>query len=107
MSSDKIKLPLTKPIEAHGDTVSQLEFRAPTGEDILEIGSPPFSVDDKKRTYFDLAVTGEYVVRLAGIPLSSVKQMSPADLMGAFGVVAGFFGALEMIPTNSSKDTIS
>lgn len=102
---DKIKLSLTTPIKAHNETVSMLEFRAPSGEDILEIGSPPFSIDEKKRTHIDLAVTGEYIVRLAGIPPSSVKQMSGADLMAAFGVCAGFFGASETSRKKSSDTT--
>ena len=53
----------------------------------------------------DLAVTGEYIVRLAAIPASSVKLLSPADLMGAFGVVAGFFGGSEKTRKNSSEGT--
>lgn len=104
-AGEKIKLSLSKPIPAHGETVSTLEFRYPSGDDILAIGSPPFSIDDKKRTHIDLAVTGEYIVRLADIPASSVKLMTPADLMGAFGVVAGFFGASETTRKKSSDTT--
>lgn len=104
-NTDKIKLPLTKPIQAHGEEVSTLEFRSPSGEDVLEIGAPPFSVGKNERTYIDLAVTGEYIVRLAAIPVSSVKQLSPADLMAAFGVVAGFFGATGKTRKKSSEAT--
>jgi hypothetical protein len=104
-SGENIKLTLTKPIQAHGSSISTLEFRPPTGEDILDIGSPPFQIDEKRRTHIDLAVTGEYIVRLAAIPASSVKLLSPADLMGAFGVVAGFFGGSEKTRKNSSEGT--
>lgn len=104
---DKVTIPLSKPIKAHGEDLSQLELRAPTGEDVLEIGAPPFTVDTKNRTNIDMAVTGEYIVRLAGIPLSSVRQMTPQDLMVAFGVVAGFFGDTAKTRKKSSADTTS
>lgn len=104
-SGEKNTLALTKPIKAHGEDVTQLVFRAPSGEDILKVGSPPFLVDDKRRTHIDLVTTAEYVELLADIPASSVKQMSPADLMSAFGMVAGFFGASETIRKKSSDTT--
>jgi hypothetical protein len=104
-AGEKTKLTLSKPITAHGQTISHLEFRAPSGEDILEIGAPPFIIDKKERTHIDFAVTGDYIVRLAEIPPSSVKLMAPIDLMAAFGVVAGFFGASETTRKKSSDTT--
>jgi hypothetical protein len=34
--------------------------------------------------------------------MSSVKLMQPADIMGAFGIIAGFFGDSETIRKKSS-----
>jgi hypothetical protein len=104
---DKFTLPLSKPITAHGEEVTKLEFKAPSGEDLLEVGAPPFILDDKGRTHIDLVATGDYIVRLAGVPLSSVKMMAPPDFMGAFRVVAGFFGGSETTRKKSSDDISS
>jgi hypothetical protein len=104
---DKIKLPLEKPIKAHGKEITYLEFRYPSGEDLLEIGSPNFAPDMQGHTHFDFAITGQYIVRLADVPLSTVKQMAPIDMMKAVGVVAGFFRGLGQTQTNSSEDTSS
>jgi hypothetical protein len=35
---EKNKLTLSKPIKAHGEDVTSLTFRPPTGEDLIEIG---------------------------------------------------------------------
>lgn len=104
---EKVQLALTKPIQAHGEQIAVLEFRPPTGEDLLEVGAPPFIIDKKERTHIDLTVTGEYIERLCDIPRSSVKLMSPADMIAAFGVVAGFFGDTETIRKKSSDDTMN
>lgn len=97
--SDKNTLPLSKPIKAHGEEISSLTFRDMTGEDLLDVGSAPFMNDEKGRIHMNFAVTGDYIVRLAGIPPSSVKQMAPADIMAAYAMVARFFGA----PVKTSK----
>lgn len=97
-AGDKIKLALSKPIKAHNEELSILEIVPLTGLDLLEMGSPPFQIDQKGRTHIDIAMTGEYLVRLAGIPPSAVRQMAPKDLIAAFGIIASFFGDLEMTP---------
>jgi hypothetical protein len=90
---DTVKFPLTKPIKAHGENaVTSLNLRMPSGEDLIEIGCAPFSIDNQEKTHIDFAATAKYISRLAEIPLSSVKMMSPRDIMSAFGVIAGFFG---------------
>lgn len=104
-ATDKVKLPLSKPIKAHGEEISVLEISPMTGTDLLEIGEPPFQLDDKKRMHMDMALTGEYLVRLAGIPPSAVRDMAPMDLISAFAVIAGFFGDLGTTLKRSSKGT--
>ena len=96
------KLPLSKPIKAHDQEISELTFRDLTGEDLIEVGAAPFIIDDRSRTHIDFAATAAYIVRLAGIPTSSVKQMAPADMMKAFGVIAGFFGGTEALTLTTS-----
>lgn len=88
-------LTLTKPIKAHGEDVSVLTFREPTGKDIRECGVP-YSIGqrgDEVVTYPDARNTAKLIVALAGIPTSSVDQLSMADFNAAMMVVIGFFGA--------------
>lgn len=90
---EKIKLTLSRPIKAHGaDDVSTLEFREPTGEDLINSGMP-FCTDDKGRTHILPAETYACISKLAAIPMSSAKMLAPGDFIKAFGIVAGFFGA--------------
>ncbi|MDR2401768.1 MAG: phage tail assembly protein [Deferribacteraceae bacterium] len=39
------------------------------------------------------SVAAKYIVRLAGIPESSVKTLSPVDFMKVCGEILSFFGA--------------
>lgn len=98
---------LKKPIKAHGKDYTSLTFREPTGDEVIELGVP-FSFGRNKRTHIDTEVTAEYIMRLANIPMSSVKMLQPADITACFGKIAGFFGNSEATtssPDNSSEDT--
>ena len=71
-------LKLSKPISAHGETVSELSFRDPVARDLKE-----FRIGD--------ATVGNWlplIAALAGIPPSSVESMCPADVLAAIDVVA-------------------
>ena len=103
-------LPLKKPIQAHKETVSVLEFREPTGDEIIRCGIPFTVVTDpaspsKVEIKFASDSIGTYISSLCGIPMSSVKQMSAPDFMKALGVVTGFFGdgALSIFGGATSK----
>lgn len=86
-----VTLPLSRPIEAHGETLQQLEFRELTAKDIRTLGYP-FVITSDAKTAPDSAVVGRYIVALANIPSSSVDKLSPLDFMAATGAVMGFFG---------------
>jgi hypothetical protein len=106
--TDKIKLTLSKPIMAYDKELTELEFRAPNGEDFIACGFP-FATEQTKAGTTLTHVNGEnlanLIVALAGIPRSSVGQISPRDLVAAFGIVAGFFEVGVTIPPNSSTVT--
>ena len=67
-----------------------LEFTAPTGRDVRETGYP-YQMNDDGSVKLLSHVVAKYIVRLCGIPLSSVDDMHPVDLNAAGWVVAGFF----------------
>ena len=83
------ELELKKPIIAHGETLSVLEFDEPTGKDVRELGYP-YQMNQDESVRLLAHVVSKYIVRLAKVPQSSVDQMSPADLNAAAWLVAGF-----------------
>lgn len=89
------KITLSRPVKAHGNDVTVLEFREPTGDDILACGMP-FNVsqrtDGTSLQIMDMPATYAYIVALAGIPMSSAKAMKAPDVIKAYGAIAGFFG---------------
>lgn len=87
-----LPLALARPIQAHGEEVRHLTFRQLTTKDIRALGMP-FGFGKDGASTPDTAVIGRYVVALAGIPSSSVDQLSPPDFMAAMGVVMDFFAS--------------
>ena len=91
-----VTLKLSKPVTAHGEEVSEITLRAPVPEDIMKIGTPtlliPSSDGESVGIEIRAKLIGQYVSRLAGIPLSSVKALSVGDFLQCQGAVMGFFG---------------
>ena len=84
------ELELKKPIIAHGETLSVLEFDEPTGKDVRELGYP-YQMNQDESVRLLAHIIAKYIVRLANVPLSTVDQMKPGDLNSAGWLVAGFF----------------
>lgn len=91
---DKARVPLSKPIEAHGEPISELVFREPTGGDIARCGNPVIynpateSIDDVR---FDEAKMNKMIATLAGVPLSTVEKLPAHDWSICAWTIAGFF----------------
>ncbi|EGZ6657210.1 phage tail assembly protein [Escherichia coli] len=81
---------LNQPVSAHGETISVLEFQEPTGKDVRELGYP-YQMNQDESIKLQAHIIAKYIVRLAGVPLSTVDQMTPGDLNTAGWLVAGFF----------------
>ncbi|QGU14872.1 phage tail assembly protein [Leclercia sp. 119287] len=81
---------LNQPVSAHGETISVLEFQEPTGKDVRELGYP-YQMNQDESIKLQAHIIAKYIVKLAGVPLSTVDQMSPGDLNTAGWLVAGFF----------------
>lgn len=89
-----MKIKLTKPIKAHGEEVTELELKEPTGRDVQDIGFPYLILmtGDDQALQVQVKTVGKYVSKLAGIPPSSVDQLSAGDLSTLTGAVMSFFG---------------
>lgn len=85
---------LAKPVSAHGEDVSQLTLREPTVEDQMDLGQPFLIIvgDGETGVKIQNKVVAAYVVRLAGVPLSTVKKLSIDEFQKCQAVVMGFFG---------------
>jgi len=88
-----LKFPLTTPIKAHGDEVSQLDLRRPTPAEVKKIGALPYRLTDMRTGAYspDMKVIGEYISVCASIPPSSVDQLELVDLNQVSWVICGFF----------------
>jgi hypothetical protein len=85
-------VPLSTPIEAHGETLTALTLRKPNGKDIRVTGMPFRMSSSDESIITDAAVVHRYIANLGGIPPSVVDRLSPVDFFTAMGVVLGFFG---------------
>lgn len=103
-----VKVTLSKPIQAHGETIAELSLRPPNGGDIRRTGAP-FRVDTladgTERADFNTSAMAALIVRLANIPPNSVDELDARDFIRLMNVIAGFFG--EASPEKSSTDTSS
>ncbi len=92
-----VEIKLTKPIKAHGETLSALTLREPTGADIVECGFMwKFeNVGPTSVRMIDAPAVSRFISELAGIPLPSVGQMSVTDWVRAMGEVVGFLADTE------------
>ena len=84
---------LRKPIQAHGETLSEITFREPTGADIEIVGMPvniDFSIEPF-RIEFDSRRMSAMMVQLAAVPPSTIRTMHPSDWSTCAWGIANFF----------------
>jgi len=89
---------LSKPIQAHGETVTELKFREPTGNDIEIVGVPvTFQwVPDEDGQGGGVRVQysknmGAMLSHLAAVPPSSIRMLAAKDWIKCAMAVQSFF----------------
>ena len=89
-----VEITLSASISAHGKDVDTLTLREPTTEDIIELGQPFLIIvgDGETGVQIQNKKVAQYIVRLAGIPMSSVKALARNDFSECQAKVLGFFG---------------
>jgi len=96
-----ITIPLSKTIDAHGEKMSALELQDPTFEQIQKIGIPT-STDSNGNFTVNAQVAMRYIPELAGVPPSSIKDLSAYDLSNlCWGVWRFFMTPPEMLKQSS------
>jgi len=93
--------PLSAPIIAHGEKLTELTLRRPTPLEARAIKALPYKIDADEAVSLDLDVAAKYIAVCAAVPPSSVNQLDLADLNSLAWVVAGFF----MTPASKPSTT--
>lgn len=84
---------LEKPVMAHGEMVSALSFREPTGGDIEKAGLP-ITIDFENgvpRLTINTREMGAMMSELAAVPPSAIKMLSASDWSSCAWKLSGFF----------------
>ena len=82
---------LSSPIQAHGETLTELTLRRPTSKEARAIKALPYRMGMDESIAIDLDVAAKYIVACADIPPSSIDQLDLSDLNTLAWKVAGFF----------------
>ena len=99
MKDNEFILTLSKPIMAWNEEIKELKFRAPNGGDLLTVGNPvdlDMSVDPPAIRHNWKAMP-EMISRLAGVPPSTIRQMTPNDIVSAAWLISPFFLPAEIL----------
>ena len=100
--SDPVSIRLGAPIQAHGQSLSELRLRPLIAGDLRRHGIP-FSLRQSAGAVcedINAATVAALIGELAGIPVSSVDQLLPVDFLEALTVIRGFL--LATTPAGSS-----
>ena len=87
-----IVVKLQSAVQAHGDTIKELTFRRPTGGDLMTLSDWPIMIDyNTGRISPNPPLMGQMMSVLAGVPPSTIKQISAQDWSTCAHRLMGFF----------------
>lgn len=123
---DVIVVPLSKPVAAHGQTVSRLVLRRPLGADFIACGYPLIMIapsevpQDDDGNFVDDApsdigsefrpnasAVAKLVSRCGGVPPSTVKALDGADFNTCLMAIISFLGVGERAKKSSTPVSTS
>ena len=93
--SDPITIPLTYPLKAHNEEITELTIRAPKAKDCAQIGMPYKLLQDEdggQQIIINAAVAARFLSALAKVPTSTIHAMEAPDFQAAIGALLSFFG---------------
>jgi hypothetical protein len=82
---------LETPIEAHGEKVTEIEFREPTAGDLVDNGDPVDMDFQTGAIRFNTHEMTEMMALLASVPPSSIRAMTPRDWKACAMLLLTFF----------------
>ena len=96
--SETVTIPLSRPIEAHGETLSELKL----GQiDLGALDGIDLVVTEQGGVRIDLGGLHKLIANLAGIPHSAAKRLLIKDALAAKDALGDFFGFSLPIGGNS------
>jgi hypothetical protein len=89
----EITISLSVPVQAHGEMVSKLTFRRPTGGDIMALGDAyPIHIDwTTGQIRPNPPAMGDMMSTLAQVPPSTIKALDAEDWSTCAHALMGFF----------------
>lgn len=87
--AEPVTITLSQPIEAHGERLTALSLRAPTGKDLRTAGLP-YKLTADGAIAIEAANMHRMIAALAAVPPSTVDALSAADWNDAAMAVLGF-----------------
>ena len=82
---------LSKPILAHGQEVTEITLKAPTGPQIRAARAFPYWTDGDNLMAINTEAASRLLVACAAIPQSSVDQLAAVDRNRLYWELVGFF----------------
>jgi Phage tail assembly chaperone proteins, E, or 41 or 14 len=91
--SKDIVVELTVPVQAHGEEIKKLVFRRPTGGDLMALGEGwPININYQTGQITpNPAAMGAMMSALAGVPPSTIRNISSDDWATCAWKLMGFF----------------
>lgn len=86
-----VKRKLETPVEAHGETITEIEFREPTAGDLVDHGDPLDIDYQTGGMRFNPPEMTEMMAALAKVPPSSIRAMTPRDWKACAMLLTTFF----------------
>src|SRR5262245_41091308 len=89
----EVVIKLQTPVQAHGEMISELKFRRPTGGDIMGLGEGyPISINwQTGQITPNPPVMGQMMSTLAAVPPSTIKALDAEDWSTCAHALMGFF----------------
>lgn len=89
----EVVIKLAVPVQAHGETLSEMKFRRPTGKDIMAIGDDyPIHIDwSTGQVRPNPPAMGQMMSLLAVVPPSTIASMDAEDWSTCAHALMGFF----------------
>lgn len=101
MATETVKLRLRKPVDAYGESVSELVLRRPTVKELRQCGAP-YRIGNGG-VQWDYDACYKLIIALGGMPSSTVDDLDPADFDDAAAILVGFTKGAPVAATESGS----
>lgn len=100
---ERITYPLSAPIKAHGEELTELQVRRPTPQECRTIKVLPYNLAESGSPAVDTEAAAKYIAICCAIPPGSVNQLDLYDLNKLAWMITGFF----LRPASTDSEALS